>query len=74
MKSGYRYEIGQLVRNIRPITTRQATFPIGMVWRITKRFRGYSCEADTECPHCGVRPRASRLDNYDLEPVRDSES
>ena len=72
--SRYRYKIGQRVRNVRAITTGLATFPIGMIWEVTKRFRGSELRADAECPQCGVRPRASRVDEYGLESVRDSES
>ena len=66
----YRYPVGSVVRNVMPVVTGLGTFPSGMQWRVEKRFRGYELTALEACPHCGVRPRASRVEQYQLEPVR----
>ena len=67
----YRYAIDSIVRNIMPVTTGLAVYPLGMQWRVIKRFHGYELEGTETCPHCGVRPRARKVEQYQLEPVSD---
>ena len=69
----YRYAVDSVVRNVIPVTTGLAQFPIGTQWRVRKRFRGYELEGLERCPHCGVRPRASRVEQFQLEPVPEVE-